>query len=104
MAQIPSEVLANIRQYARRTRNAQQSQMELDESSDSKLEARLDQTIKELQMRVNEQRDQLEKVSAIQLGRTYLGPNVENSCVQSHRMLCPRLRQATRINDWHSCV
>ncbi|KAK3062141.1 hypothetical protein LTS18_004748 [Coniosporium uncinatum] len=62
MAQIPSEVLANIRQYARRTRNAQQSQMELDESSDSKLEARLDQTIKELQMRVNEQRDQLEKL------------------------------------------
>jgi len=66
MAQIPSDVLANIRQYAQKTRNAQQSQMELDEPNDSKLEARLDQTIEDLQVRVNEQRTQLERVSAIQ--------------------------------------
>lgn len=59
MAQLHNDTLANIRQYATESRALQAVQMDLDASG---TEARLGQTVKELQARVHEQQVALEEV------------------------------------------
>lgn len=59
MAQEQHETLINIRQFAAKARELQEGQMDVDASG---TEARLDETIKELQARVKEQQAALERV------------------------------------------
>lgn len=61
MAQQDDEVLRVIREYVREARELRDDAMDFDASN---TEARLDQTIKELQARVQEQQAALEKVNS----------------------------------------
>lgn len=60
MSQSQNETLSNIRQYAAKARELQEEQMDFGGSSNT--EARLNNTIKELQARVQEQQAALERV------------------------------------------
>jgi hypothetical protein len=60
MAHAHDEMLARIRQYVADARGLQDNPMDLDASS---TEARLEQTVRELQERVQEQQAALEKVT-----------------------------------------
>jgi hypothetical protein len=59
MARSQDEALSNIRQYAAEARKMQDERMDVD---DTGTEARLDNTLKELQARVQEQQTALDKV------------------------------------------
>jgi hypothetical protein len=59
MAQQQDSTLSNIKEYAREARELQDDAMDFDASN---VEARLEQTVKELQSRVQEQQAALEKV------------------------------------------
>jgi len=59
MAQPPNSTLANIRDYAVEARRFHAQQMEYDATG---TEARLEQTVQELQARVREQQAALEEV------------------------------------------
>lgn len=59
MAPPQDETLANIRKYAAEARELQDDPMDFDAS---RTEARLEQTVRELQARVQEQQAALEKV------------------------------------------
>jgi hypothetical protein len=59
MARSQDEALLNIRQYAAEARKMQDERMDVD---DTGTEARLDNTLKELQARVQEQQTALDKV------------------------------------------
>jgi hypothetical protein len=63
MEQIDVETLARIRQYAADARELQDDLMDFDASS---TEARLEQTVRELQERVHEQQAALEEVRKLQ--------------------------------------
>lgn len=57
-----SNPIDNIRNYALEARRSRDQEMEID-ASDAETEARLDQTIKELQERLRARKLELEKVS-----------------------------------------
>jgi uncharacterized ferritin-like protein (DUF455 family) len=59
MAEIDANVLEGIKEYAQQTKTAEDARMDVDPSD---LEARLEETIRELQDRLREQEDALEKV------------------------------------------
>jgi hypothetical protein len=59
MAQQHNETLSNIRKYAKEAHELQDGAMDFDSSN---TEARLEQTVKELEARVQEQQAALEKV------------------------------------------
>lgn len=58
-----SDALPAIHHYAAKLRSVQQLQMDLDPSDHSAFEARLDQTVRELRDRVQEQQRALEEVA-----------------------------------------
>lgn len=58
-------VLSNIQQYASEVRRAQQHHMDIDTPDRAAFEARLDQTVKELEDRVARQRAALDKVGHV---------------------------------------
>lgn len=59
MAQSQDETLSNIRRYVAKARELEEEQMDVDASG---TEARLENTVKELEARVQEQRAALERV------------------------------------------
>jgi hypothetical protein len=59
MALQQNNAIANIREYAKDARELQDNAMDFDASN---IEARLEQTVKDLQARVQEQQAALEKV------------------------------------------
>jgi hypothetical protein len=59
MAQLQNVAIANIQEYAKDARELQDNAMDFDASN---IEARLEQTVRDLQTRVHEQQAALEKV------------------------------------------
>jgi hypothetical protein len=58
-----SQALGKIRQYASDCHRLREHEMDVDASDQVALEARLDQTVHELQERLKKQQSQLERVS-----------------------------------------
>jgi hypothetical protein len=69
MAQQENAAIANIREYAKDARELQDDAMDFDASN---IEARLEQTVRDLQTRVQEQQAALEKVRLCHCKRRFL--------------------------------
>lgn len=80
MAQHQNNPLPNIRDYSREAHALQDDAMDFDASN---IEVRLEQTVKELQSRVQEQKDALEKVcSAFHSDSTHVNSSTAEIPIQ----------------------
>lgn len=57
-----NQTIEKIRQYANESKRLQEQEMDVDPPDEAALEARLDYTLRELQDRLRNQQEQLEKV------------------------------------------
>jgi hypothetical protein len=96
-----TQALEKIRQYASECRHLREQEMDVDVSDEPALEARLDQTVRELQERLKKQQSQLEKVGQSVTTKdflTYRFTSYEHCPVSPCRLRPLR----THASDYHS--